>query len=117
MNVVVSTRRWVSRTGYACLLTLACMLPVSASHAAEPDPDVAPLQARLRNPGLDPPRNAPAADARLQARPAQRNAAQRQQACCTNDLSKPAQHIEESLLPGGRGARRPGGVMPLSRDR
>jgi hypothetical protein len=24
---------------------------------------------------------------------------------------------EESLLPGGRGARRPGGVMPLSRDR
>ena len=28
-----------------------------------------------------------------------------------------AANNEESLLPGGRGARRPGGVMPLSRDR
>lgn len=58
--------RW--RAGLLAL-ALACA-PVAWTTAAEADPDVAPLQARLRNLDLDPQRNTLAAYERLQARQA-----------------------------------------------
>ncbi|MBP6749140.1 MAG: hypothetical protein KA144_05840 [Xanthomonadaceae bacterium] len=72
MNSAVSQERIASRGRWgAWLLAFAfAWMPFSATVAAEPDPDVAPLQARLRNLDVDPQRNALAAYERLQARQA-----------------------------------------------
>lgn len=72
MTGAVSPQRALPRGRWGvCLLAwVLAWAPVSATNAAEPDPDVAPLQARLRNLDLDPQRNTLAAYERLQARQA-----------------------------------------------